>query len=156
MAISGKRSYGLNVYKGREKKYMREWHAMNPGKANEYSDEWAKRNPEYARDKLRTRQKLYGERHRERLRLRGRAWAKNNPAYCAEKSAYRRAMQGQATPAWVDRKAIRLFYLFCPRDYQVDHIIPLISKTVCGLHCEANLQYLKAKDNKVKRNGYIG
>jgi hypothetical protein len=36
--------------------------------------------------------------------------------------------------------------------HHVDHIVPLKSPTVCGLHCEANLRVLQKTDNLKKGN----
>lgn len=58
----------------------------------------------------------------------------------------------RATPPWADLAAIKEFYKNCPEGYQVDHIIPLCGKDVCGLHVLENLQYLTARENMAKGN----
>lgn len=47
---------------------------------------------------------------------------------------------------------IRDFYINCPEDCVVDHIIPINGKNVSGLHTLSNLQYLPYKENLLKRN----
>ena len=49
---------------------------------------------------------------------------------------------------------INEFYKNCPKDCDVDHIIPLKNKDVSGLHVPWNLQYLPKKDNNFKRNKF--
>lgn len=41
-------------------------------------------------------------------------------------------------------------------EWQVDHIIPLRSKIVCGLHTEQNLQVIPAIENARKSNSLLG
>lgn len=69
----------------------------------------------------------------------------------------RRAAEEQATPPWANQDKIRkiceataALQAAAGIKYHVDHIVPLRGKTVCGLHCEANLQALPALDNIVK------
>ena len=84
----------------------------------------------------------------------------NRPQYNTYKAKYR-AAKLQATPSWVREGYIKLFYegakleeVRTGRKVHVDHIIPLQSKTVCGLHCEDNLQLLFLEDNMSKGNRY--
>jgi hypothetical protein len=64
----------------------------------------------------------------------------------------RRAIKKQAIPSWANLDAIELIYAQCPDGWHVDHIVPLVSKLVCGLHCEANLRHLPAFENMSKNN----
>jgi hypothetical protein len=85
-------------------------------------------------------------------------YQKTNPHLINALNAKRKARKLQATPAWADLEAIKGIYLLAAifnrtgMDIHVDHIVPLISDKVCGLHCEANLQLLSASDNISKGN----
>lgn len=37
-------------------------------------------------------------------------------------------------------------------EWHVDHIVPLRSKRVCGLHCSANMQVIPSVENRIKGN----
>lgn len=74
-------------------------------------------------------------------------------------SAKRRAVKLLATPKWANNEAVQLIYTKSQRlsvwldvEYHVDHIVPLQSKFVCGLHCEANLQIIVGVENISKLN----
>lgn len=71
----------------------------------------------------------------------------------------RRAAKLNASPKWASfekmetifREAARL-QTFTGIKFHVDHIVPLVSDIVCGLHCEDNLQVLMARENIAKNN----
>lgn len=90
-----------------------------------------------------------------------REWLKANPGVKRAKKAKRRAAKLRATPPWANPKAIREWYFaatVAERDtgyaWHVDHIVPLNSPLVCGLHWEGNLQLLPGALNIEKSNTY--
>lgn len=107
--------------------------------------------------------KVYRENNKEQRRLSGEKWrAKNKVLTCFLANA-RRAKKLQATPKWAEteQKEIEALYREAARlqeetgtKYHVDHIIPLQSDLVCGLHCLANLQILTQTENNKKSNKF--
>jgi hypothetical protein len=75
-------------------------------------------------------------------------WAAANKHISMEVVRRRQAKKLKATPKWASREAMQAFYRMAVEltemgvPHDVDHIIPLQHKLVCGLHCEANLQVL--------------
>lgn len=74
------------------------------------------------------------------------------PLYWTLEGNKKRAIKMRAMPKWADEKKIKEIYKNRPEGHDVDHIVPLTSKLVCGLHWEGNLQYLPSKENQSKKN----
>lgn len=87
----------------------------------------------------------------------------NKPKYYS-KNAKRRAIAKQATPEWANLQYIEDLYANAAEanelfkdigiKFHVDHIVPLNSPVVCGLHVEDNLQILTAEENLAKSNKF--
>lgn len=85
-----------------------------------------------------------------------------NPEYYKALTSVRKRRHRAATPKWVSadqKKAIRQLYLEAQRltkltgvRYVVDHIYPLISDEVCGLHTLNNLRIMTQDENLKKSN----
>jgi hypothetical protein len=77
----------------------------------------------------------------------------NNADYYKAKCAERRAIQKNAKPDWYEIKLVNKIYAMATKfGFEVDHIVPLQSKLVCGLHCWDNLQLLSRQENAKKLN----
>lgn len=98
----------------------------------------------------------YKENNPDKVKQSSRQQYTNNKAYYLAKSALYRANKAQATPIWANLFKVKEIYLNCPENMHVDHIYPLNSDWVCGLHNEFNLQYLSPEDNLKKSNKNIG
>ena len=86
----------------------------------------------------------------------------SNPDLYKALVSFRRKRNQIATPKWLSqtqKKEIRDLYLIAQSTttitgvrYVVDHIIPLISDVVCGLHVPWNLQVMTQEENLKKSN----
>ena len=92
-------------------------------------------------------------------RVHSRNWRKRHPEKWTALVVAREAAKIRAMPKWADRELIAAFYAEARRLTQatgvlhhVDHIVPLRSKVVCGLHCQFNLRVITAKENERKHN----
>lgn len=84
------------------------------------------------------------------------AWHRENSARLTHHSRLYYAKKLCATPGWADAEKIVAIYAEAKRlGLTVDHIIPLKSSLVCGLHVENNLQLLSKAENSSKRNHFI-
>lgn len=84
-----------------------------------------------------------------------REYYRKNKAKAFERAAKRRSLVSKATPSWADREKISKMYdKAMSLGLHVDHIIPLNSPLVCGLHSENNLQLLEPSENIKKGNRY--
>jgi hypothetical protein len=113
-----------------------EWAKKNPAKNCARARAWYHRSPE-------NKAKTFVYRDQWRLENPERVNASSRRA-----SARRRCRT--VTPAWADRAAIDKIYADCPPGMEVDHIVPIQGKNVCGLHVETNLQYLTKSANSSK------
>jgi hypothetical protein len=77
-------------------------------------------------------------------------------AHCPSKYLKKRNVKLNRVPNWQNKSLLVEFYKNCPKGYVVDHIIPLNSNLVSGLHCTDNMQYLLAEDNNKKSNSFDG
>lgn len=131
----------------KHKRVLSVWQKKNPDKIRLYVANWRKRNL----DKVRARYSIY---------------CKNNRAKLNAKGAKRRAKKHSATPPWLTEqhfKKIKDFYFKAEKmtldtgvPHEVDHIVPLQGKNVCGLHVPWNLQVITASENCKKGIKLIG
>jgi hypothetical protein len=88
-----------------------------------------------------------------------KSYLKNNLHKHAAVQAKRRALKIMATPIWASKEIIDDYYLratawskLSGEEFEVDHIVPLKSNVVCGLHCQQNLTILSRFENSSKGN----
>ena len=103
--------------------------------------------------------KRYYQANKERLRLYKSNYFQNNKETYLANNSKRRALKINATPKWSENDKIKVLYekakwleSLTGLKYHVDHIIPLNSDKVCGLHVWSNLQILEESINLSKSN----
>lgn len=139
-------------------KKSRRFYELNREKELKRMKRWAEANPEWRAEyakKFRAENKEYFQKYEYQYFI-------ENKAKIYAKMARRRALKKHATVAWANHEKILEIYRQCVRlseetgiEHHVDHIIPLTSKFICGLHVETNLQILTASENSSKLNKFI-
>lgn len=152
----------------KEKERSRQWHKENYERVREsrleYNRVWRAENAELKREL----DKKYNEENKDTLRVkRSERYFKNRDKilkrckkYRAKNldkhnasSAERRAIKKRAVPKWYNKaKVNKLYSKAREMGLTVDHIVPLKSNLVCGLHCWHNLQLLDQSENSSKGN----
>lgn len=115
---------------------------------------WMKklRQTDYYKKKQCMYTNTFRKNHPELCRRKYKEWCSNNKDKMRARVARRIADKLNACPKWTDKTSLRKVYLNCPAGYEVDHVIPLRGKEVCGLHVPWNLQYLTKEENMRKNN----
>jgi len=139
----------------RQRENIRRWQEQNADRHRENKRRWREENPERQRENIRR----WREENRERDLENKRRWLKQNPDKARAIVMRRKARKKQATPPWADHAAINAIYAEAVRleketgiKHHVDHIYPLTSPYLCGLHVAENLQVLSGAENIKKSN----
>ncbi len=131
------------------------WRVENLKKVREWDRKYAVANPE----KIKANHLRWRQKNKVKHNASGLSWQKENPDKSAAKSARRRAHKLEATPKWLTREHKTAIMGFYGRaqvlGLEVDHIVPLKGKTVCGLHVPWNLQFLTRSENAKKGNSWV-
>lgn len=150
----------------------RAWREANPVSARAAETRWREKNPDVVRDirhrgsqkyiakdpeAWRERSRVWKAKNREWCRRKSAEHAKTNPVMYAVKAAHRRAQTKNATPPWLtaaQKKETAAFFAEARRmtsetgvQHCVDHIVPLQSPIVCGLHVPWNLRVITKSEN---------
>lgn len=151
----------------------REYAISNFDKTKEYQDKYREEN----REKLRQAKKSYYVENRGKVIQRCSEYQRNNPEKARlrqhkyesthkgrfAKMTYknnRRDREKNARLGNVFLKETLAIYRACYKmrkeglNMEVDHIVPISHKDVCGLHVPWNLQIIPSKDNREKGNSF--
>lgn len=140
------------------KEISKRYRTQNPEKHRQASINSKKKRPEY----YRLKQKEWESNNRDRVCAKSKRWRDKNPAKCRQQNATYFGAKENATPEWADNKKVAKFYEECAflnqrdgiHEWHVDHIVPLRSKKVCGLHNEFNLRVIRRSENCQKSNSW--
>lgn len=134
-------------------------------------DRWQRvkdKKSEYFKHRYEENQQLIAERQKsdrlnnvEKYSARKRDYYSRNPHKKREATSRYLASKKSAVPAWADHEQIENLFKIAHEltqatgvDHHVDHIVPLQSRFVCGLHVESNLRVIPARENMSKGNRY--
>jgi len=150
------RRYYLKNIEERRASALRRYHA-NSDQIIAARREYQKAYRAAHKEKLRLQNMEWRQANAEELRVKSKAaqpakYAKSRHRYLADSYA-RRAGRKIATPSWAREDLIAVVYKKAKElRMHVDHVVPLRSKLVSGLHVWWNLQLLHPEENNRKSN----
>jgi hypothetical protein len=154
----------------------KEWYSKNRDRKAATIKKWYAENKEYVSNLAKQRYLENSEailakgrewyrNNREKDLAKGREWYKSNKHVTRANTAKYKSRKIERTPAWLDDEELFLikevYHLASLRTkatgfaWEVDHIIPLQGKNVCGLHVLENLQVIPMKENRQKSNRFF-
>lgn len=150
--------------------YARKWRESNPDLAKNRPRLWRETNPDKQRqseinyrknnpDKRRVSCSTYRRFNKEKESEYRKKYCLTNRPILNAKAAKRRSAKLLATPSWINEEIVLSIYKEASIltkstgiKHHVDHIVPLQSSIVCGLHCESNLRIVTFEENLSKGN----
>ena len=129
----------------------RAWSVANASKVRASRAAWKARNPE----KIAAYEM---SRDRAKCNIAQAKWRRSNAHVVASNQAKRRAAAKLATPSWADISLIADLYKYAAimRVHgvvcEVDHVVPLRGRAVCGFHSHDNLSVALKRSNRSKGN----
>lgn len=115
----------------------------------------AQRKRYYVENKavIKARSKKWSQANPDKRSASAAVYKKANPDKISALNAKRRASKLQAIPAWFDKEEVNHIYkLAKAHNLVVDHMVPLNSNLVCGLHTADNLRCVHSSVNASKGN----
>jgi 5-methylcytosine-specific restriction endonuclease McrA len=150
--------------------YQKEYSKNNRDKINKRANEkYEEKIKPYSlnyyqenREQILKKAAIYREKNKDIIAERDKSYAKRKPEKLRAIKSRRKKKVRIATPKWLTKEKlleIEAFYLLAIEleketgiPHQVDHIVPIQGKEVCGLHVPWNLQVLTQKENRQKSN----
>ncbi len=151
--------------------YKREYHKKNKAKKAKIDSEYYTKNKSRIKNRMLNNyykdpeaKIVYRKNNAEKIRVKRLAHNRANKGLCNSYSAKRRAARSNATPNWLTKDHISdILQMYedakdiewlSEESFEVDHIVPLRGKNVCGLHVPWNLQILTRFENRSKGNRF--
>lgn len=146
----------LNSCKACRNRYVQGWTEQNPERRKEISAASAAKNRHKHAERMREwwKKDSNGMKYYWQHRADPEKWAAR-----MARDAKRRAAKLQSTPVWANDFFMEEAYRLAGErteltgvPHEVDHIVPLQSPLVCGLHVHTNLQVIPMAVNRSKNN----
>lgn len=149
-------------HKEKIKKYVKEWEESNKEHISKRKRQYYQKNKEV----IKKRVNEYYYDNKESIKISRKEYRRKNKKEINRKNIVnvrlRQTRKRQAVPPWYEHDSVMTLYDEAQRIteetgviHHVDHIVPLKSNLVCGLHCIDNLQIIPATENLSKSNKFV-